>query len=88
MREASHYSLSYRQRYSHELRDAGRCRGRDMYRDRSIDGAIRIFTRGDRAPALPFYADGVGLLLVIAALIARSGIVSRIHTLFSPDLMP
>ncbi len=45
-------------------------------RDRSIDGAIRIFTRGDRAPALPFYADGVGLLLVIAGLIARSEIVT------------
>ena len=29
VREASHYSLSYRQRYSHELRDADRGRGRD-----------------------------------------------------------
>ncbi|MGZ8422924.1 MAG: cyclic nucleotide-binding domain-containing protein [Nitrospira sp.] len=42
-------------------------------------GMTLLFSRRGRvAPALLFYAGGVGLLLVIAALIARSGMVSHI----------
>ena len=46
-----------------------------------IGMTVLFSRRGRAAPPLPFYAGGVGLLLVIAALIARSGMVSHIpHT--------
>ncbi len=51
-----------------------------------IGMAILFTRRGRAAPALPFYAGGVGLLLLIAALIARSGMVSHIPHLVQSGL--
>ncbi len=50
-------------------------------------GVTFLFSRrGRSAPPLPFYAGGVGLVLVIAALVGRSGLVSHVPHLVQSGL--